>query len=305
MDSAIHTPTGELVPIKKGIPTAGPYECPDCHVPVFPAATTPSRDYKMPPYFHASGKRPHTRDCRWSGEPKLVGPTEATGAGGPGRSRGRVGRLPQALALRDSHEQTDPAGSPPRPRSPRPQDIPPASGDGERPLVVRTIGPLCTVFLRDPSARTAPLSVDGVTGRTYAEVFRLLPNGIRHHATRHIFYAPIAWRQPSVDSLPYVITLDRGDWQDGKPGRRYRIRLELPKRLPALEKHILRVWSRSMTEGKTPRPPGAKPERQGWVFFLGRQDDTDESRFLVTGHACFHCRFGAAPPRPPAAPTSG
>jgi len=260
------------------------YICRGCEVAVFPASFDKQRN-KRRPYFTLGPVNKHESKCDVDGEEKLV---KRAKGGSIGREDGFPLPFPNQLVLSEERSVVS-GGSPQGSGSGSGTSGNRGSGQGNarghHGHTVKTIRPACRAFINFPHDRSSlPLSVPGVYGRTYAEVFWSLGGKPppRFKNPKHLYYAAIRWKEKPIQTEQQcILTLNVGEWDEDQ--REY--------------KSLSRVlvdwssWSQTrrdslIREFETTREEAAEQAKKnryvkGWLFFVGVQDEADCEVFHV------------------------
>lgn len=267
------------------------YECPGCGAPLTPCSFLPEN--KCRPYF--SAKEGHHAGCDVAGEAKLVKRARKKSVT---TRDGFLGRVPNRLVLRETRVVVDPNGTPAPPAGVRGnRNGTSHSGQAQRPrfYAAETIRRICKTFLNFPHDRwLLGLTVSGVRGTTYQQVFRSLSsnNQIIRHDEARIFYAPVSWKALSVEDEYLGIQLNYGKWIDGASGKKelalpYRVKVGWQDWSKASRRSVLQEINVARDESMETAKVGSK--MKGWLFFMGRQDEKDLALFHVGDHRLICC----------------
>lgn len=290
MESACDKHTGEIVDAEQLwiIDPVDPmaYECRGCSVLVTPCSYRPEN--KVRPYF--SAKDGHKADCDVDGEVELVKRARKQRIS---TREGFPGRFPNRLVLRDIREVVDANGIPTIATSAEERRIG-SKGSSEnqrdRHWTAHTIRPICHTFVNYPYDRDLPLAVPDIAVRTYQRVFRSLKvkgDLIPRHPEPRLFYGPIRWKPSSANDGPLEIQLSYGEWIEGKLTRPYRVRMSWEGWSDAKRNYVFREVLTAGRESKAAYKRGDK--EKGWLFFIGRQDESDFALFHVYDHRLVCC----------------
>ncbi len=294
MDSAIDRYTGQIVdgeqlwyidPVdKEG------YVCRGCGVMVNPVSF--EAHHKKRPHFKELLTKPHKSWCDIDGEEKLINKARkervTTRSGFPGS-------FPSKLKLADEREKVAAVGAPVGVQSSSSgrASSGTTSGKTHTQWTARTIRPICRAFMNFPHDRDLPLSVPGTYGSTYDEVIRkLAPRDIVSYPKQHIFVTPLSWSKAKDVAGKIIVELSYGFWANNKLAASYRLIVDSTNWSTAKKNYILAELEISREEAKDRAAAGKKSEKS-WVFFLGQQDSSNLSDFLVTDHRLICCLTGA------------
>lgn len=262
------------------------YMCHGCDSQVVPCSFEAHNALR--PYFRI-GNTPHQPSCNVSSLAELS-------------SRGKAARLsdergrfpasyPNRLDLSDEHEShPSEKDKLTPPRSMRPNENGSARrSTAQRPWTARTIRPICRQFTNFPNDRHIVLQVPGAWGTTYDQVFRRVKsNGIVERLGTHLFYAPLRWNRPAPGEHHLDVMLDAGERdQSGKLIRPCHALIQWKNWNEAKRELVVREISVARDEAKTAHRDGKKDK--AWLFFIGRQDPTDHTRFHVEDHRLICC----------------
>lgn len=294
MDSARDRHTGEIIDAEMlwdmEEVDRDAYECSGCKVQVFPASFKKDVN-KRRPYFRL-GDNKHVKPCGIDGVEKLVQKAKKAGVGRPD---GFPVPYPTKLLLSDTRPVTTGAGAAAggatgasvKSRAPSTRD------DGYHGHTVRTIRPVCRIFMEYPHDRDQlDIEIPGCPGSTYSTVFSKLDfQGIRSlPVPMRLFYAALRWGSPTETDEYIEWLLDAGTWVPGakRPESFYRARIQWSswtERQRTTLRHELEI-ARNDVKGKTDQPEKA------WLFFVGRQDLADPSLLVVDRYQLVCCRVG-------------
>ena len=288
MDSARDKYTGEIVEAEFlwNIHPIDPlrYLCRGCCALVRPCSYRPEN--KVRPYF--SAKDGHKAGCDVDGEVELVKRARKQ------RVTTREGfplRFPNRLVLHATRPVVGPDESP----------TVPSGGGGRRAVssgssetrrdrvwAAQTIRPICRSFINFPFDRDLPLAVPRVAADSYRNVFRSLKSPeIIHHPQPRIFYGPISWKARIENDDHLEIQLSYGEWKESNLIRPYRVRMDWKNWSATKRNSISREIQTARSEYMAARDHGGK--EKGWLFFLGRQDESDLTVFHVDDHRLVCC----------------
>lgn len=292
MDSARDKITGEIIdaeqlwlidPVDKSR-----YVCRGCNLPVIPASYRPENIPR--PYF-TKGKAPHSEGCDVDGQAILVERAKTARVSDP--LDGFPAAYPDRLILRDMRVVTGdaPLSDQSPARGKRSSKFGEAENDRRnKTYTAGTIRPICRSFINFPFDRDRPLHLPDVWGSTYAQAFwrvRDKDKKIIRYDRNHLYYAPIRWSKPIETDAWLEVQLNAGEWENKKLMTPYRVRVawhnwSLAKRNFTL-KEIEVARHEAIQAGKANRA------EKGWLFFIGYQDETDNSLFIVNDHRLICC----------------
>jgi hypothetical protein len=156
----------------------------------------------------------------------------------------------------------------------------------------RTIRPICRMYMNFPYDRDLPLHVSGVDGDTYTKVIRKLPSGdITPYPEKAIFTAPLSWAPPEDIDGKTLVKLACGFWANKKLVTPYRLIIDATDWGTSKKNYILTELEVARKEAMERDKAGKKSEKS-WVFFLGKQDLTKPTDFIVTDHRLICCITG-------------
>ncbi|NHZ98338.1 hypothetical protein [Massilia sp. CCM 8734] len=161
---------------------------------------------------------------------------------------------------------------------------------------IKTIRPACRTYINFPNDREfLPLEIPGVWGKTYAQLFWFIPNKKPAFFSnpRHLFYAPIRWKEePATSESHCELILNAGEWDSA--ARRHvslcRLRVDWSGWSPARRNTLLHEINAARAEAVEQ----ARQDSQikGWMFFVGTQDRLDPALFHVDDER-FICALAA------------
>lgn len=296
---AINQVTGEKVAAKdlkksrRGLNDI--WVCPTCGAKMIPVACG-TKKYKVKPYFRAVEQ--HHGDCDWDGKITRVTKGESRSIK---ESIDSHGEIPDRFRPRKHRQQLVSAENAGKVAKRKPQyrrDNVASSAEGKsRRPDAGSLFQLVEPYLTKPSSRKSPLSIDGVSFRTYETCIRRLKavEEYRKFAYR-ILFAPIRYR--GLDQRPnYEIGIDLdvtvemdSTIEIARLGRfpRYRVLFLTkewhPRTRAIFTKTLLRAVQIQKERHEKPNPSPVN------VFFLGTQDERDLTTFLVDDHrfVCFY-----------------
>jgi hypothetical protein len=288
MESARDKHTGEIVDAEQlwVIDLVDPqgYECRGCSAQATPCSYRPEN--KVRPYF--SAKEGHKVGCDVEGEVELIKRARKQRVS---TREGFPGSFPNRLVLRDTRPVAGQNGAP----------ISPTGGGGRRTgsdgssetrrdshWAAQTIRPICRTFINYPYDRDLPLAVPGVAADTYQHVFRSLKSDqIIQYPEPRLFCAPISWKAPITGDDHLEIQLSYGEWKERKLTRPYRVKVDWQNWSVAKRNYVSREIETARLEYMAAKKRGDK--EKGWLFFIGRQDESDPTLFHVDDHRLVCC----------------
>ncbi|WP_414430563.1 hypothetical protein ACMG4M_01140 [Alcanivorax sp. IL3] len=293
MDSAVDRYTGQIVdgeqlwyiePVdKEG------YICRGCGVTVNPVSF--EAHHKVRPHFKELPSKPHELWCDTEGEEKLIVKARkervTTQAGFPGS-------FPSKLQLVDERKKVATPGVPMggKGTSSGGSSSGTTTGKTHTQWTAHTIRPICRTFMNFPNDRDLPLRVPGAYGNSYDEVVRKLASrDIVVYSQKHIYVAPLSWSKPKEISGKTVVELSYGFWANKKLSSPYRLVIDSSSWSAAKKNYVLTELEVSRKEAKERSDAGKKSEKS-WVFFVGQQDSTNPSDFVISDHRLICCLTG-------------
>lgn len=289
MDTALDKHTGEVVDAEQlwvinPVDKLG-YECRGCGVLAAPCSFKP--DNHVRPYFRAEPS--HKHGCDVEGEVGLVRRARKQ------RVTTREvfpGSFPNRLVFRDSRPVTDMNLDPDKKMngSERHSD---SNGVNKIQKNYRwaagTIRPICRTFINYPHDRDLPLSVPDVEANNYKLAFRSLNNGsINQYSDKRIFYGPISWKRLVTDNEDHLeIQLSYGEWVDGKLVRPYFVNVDWRRWSVAKRNSVSKEIEIARNEYMEAKK--SENKEKGWLFFIGKQDETYPAIFHVYDHRLICC----------------
>lgn len=296
MESAIDIKTGQIIDGEQlwylnHVDKDG-YVCRGCRVKVNPVSF--DRTNKKRPHFKELPSHPHESWCDVEGEQTLI-------AQGKKKRLTSVdgvfpGSFPSKLALIDERELVDSSITSGNPQSKGGTPSRSSTGSGEKSIsrwTARTIRPICKTYVNFPNDRDLELAVPGAYGRSYDEVIRRLSSSdIVINIKQHIFFAPLSWQSCQINSDRLVISLSYGFWTNKKLKQPYRVIVDMTQLSEAKSNSILKEIEISQEEAKLARASNPKTKEKSWLFFYGKQIETQPTDFLVTDHRLICCLTG-------------
>lgn len=288
MESALNKHTGEIVDAEQlwiinPVDPLG-YECRGCGAQATPCSYRPEN--KVRPYF--SAKDGHNSGCDVEGEVELVKRARKQRVSTP---EGFPGSFPNRLVLRDTRPVAGSNGILTAATSDgRRRAGSDSSGEAQRDRhwAAQTIRPICRTFLNFPYDRDLPLAVPGIAADTYQHVFRSLKsNQIVQYPEPRLFYAPISWKASIANNVQMEIQLSYGEWKERELIRSYRVRMDWKDWSAARRNYVSREIETARSEYMTAKKRGDK--EKGWLFFIGKQDESDPTHFHVDDHRLVCC----------------
>lgn len=291
METARDKGTGEIIEAEQLwiIDPVNPlgYECQGCSVQVTPCSYRPENTVRA--YFRA--KDGHKADCDIGGEIELVKRARKQRVT---TREGFPASFPNRLVLRETRQGADANGVPAAARSSNERKTGSEGSHGtsetrrDRNWGAQTIRPICRTFLNYPFDRDLPLAVPGIAANIYQRAFQSLKSDqIVLYPEPRLFYAPISWRVPTSNIEELEIQLSYGEWKENKLIHPYRVKMSWNDWSAAKRNYISRESETARFEYIAAKKRGGK--EKGWLFFIGRQDESDPSLFHVDDHRLVCC----------------
>ncbi|MGR2682590.1 hypothetical protein [Chromobacterium haemolyticum] len=288
MESARDKHTGEIVDAEQLwiIDPVDPlgYECRGCGALATPCSYRPEN--KVRPYF--SAKDGHNAGCDVEGEVELVKRARKQRVS---TREGFPGSFPNRLVLRDTRPVAGTKGTPTATTSAggcRTGSNGSSEEQRDRHWAAQTIRPICRTFVNYPHDRHLPLAVPGIATETYQRVFRSLKSDqILQHPEPRLFYAPISWKASLANDDHLEIQLSYGEWEERKLIRPYRVKVNWQNWSVAKRNYVSREIETARLEYMAAKK--REDKEKGWLFFLGRQDESDRALFHVDDHRLICC----------------
>ncbi|WP_175947655.1 hypothetical protein [Burkholderia pyrrocinia] len=269
------------------------YICPGCETSVFPASYDKEKNKKRP-YFTLGPTNKHVPGCDVDGEEKVVKRAKKERVGTP---EGFPLPFPNRLTLTDERPVV-PSGGGNLPTEQGPVRTGSRAragsvGGGHHGHTVKTIRPACRAFINYPHDRGhLPFSIDGVPGKTYAEVFWYLRSKKPEHfnTPRHLYYATIRWKsEPVVADSHCELTLNVGEWDAAKKAHKSlsRVRVDWSNWSQTRRDSLIREFE--ATRNEAAEQAKTSSDVKGWLFFVGTQDAEDPEVFHVNNHRLICC----------------
>lgn len=254
------------------------YQCTGCETQAFPRSFRPENLVRA----HFQIRDPHGQDCETEMESKVI----AQGKRGSVQSELETspGLSPARLQLIDTQTIVDPT-------LPRTGQLTQSVGrqgtkgntarrEGRR--AANSIRPICRAFLCFPYDRHLSLEIAGVTPTTYQTAFKKLRSeGLEQFAQARVFYGELAWSQAVESREHLTISLNAGEWKNGKltPYQVIVHWLEWSAAARGRLKNELEVARKEGIEAKK-----AKKRSRSYLFFIGNQDANSPALFHVLDH---------------------
>jgi hypothetical protein len=132
------------------------------------------------------------------------------------------------------------------------------------------------------------LDVPKVAANTFQRVFwSLKRDRIISYLEPRLFYAPISWKASVANEDQLEIQLSYGEWKERKLIRPYRVRIDWKNWSTAKRNYVSREIAVARSEYMAANKRGDK--EKGWLFFMGRQDESDFALFHVDDHRLVCC----------------
>lgn len=252
----------------------------ECGIPAYPRSYRPENLLRA----HFYVKTQHAPSCDVAGENEL-------------RSRGKrvsvaneletiPGLSPSGLQLVDSREVSDDHSLRDRVKSESsPRFVSEDQGNQRKPIGRRpanSIRPICRAFTEFPYDRHLPLHINGIETRTYQTVFKKLPNdGLQIFPRRRIFYAELAWQAAQNTAEELIVPLNAGEWHEKKL-KPYTIVIQWAQWSKTARTRLRNEVEIARRENITAKK--SKSTKRTYVFFIGDQNSTEPSQFIVSDH---------------------
>lgn len=245
-----------------------------------------SEQHWVRPYF--SAKDGHNAGCDVEGEVELVKRARKQRIS---TREGFPGSFPNRLVLRDRRQVVGSNGTPTVATiagGRRTGSKGSSEAQRDRHWAAQTIRPICRTFVNYPYDRDLPLAVPGMAVGTYQRVFRSLKSDqILRYPEPRLFYVPISWKASVADDDRLEIQLSYGEWIERKLTRPYRVRMGWKDWSDAKRNYVSREVETARVEYMAAKKRGDK--EKGWLFFIGRQDESDPALFHVDDHRLVCC----------------
>lgn len=274
---------------RRNMLSSGGYECLGCGVPVSPQAI---ESHNIPSPYFAARSGSHDDDCTVDGDKKDKKSTVTNTCRPSKKRRTHTGTYPSELVLAESHDQVDKRHPNPEHRisSRSTPNDPSSQGRTGRSQRVRTLTFIARTFIELPLDRAEmPLHIPGIDADRYSTVFkRLNAKDVVQYPELRIFHAELAWASEmhSTDesiSIPlYAGTRDPQNPARVIDGHRVTVIWShwTPRLRALLEHNLQKLRDLQRDRTHSPTPTKSKPR----VFFVGRQNPTDPTEFVLEHH---------------------
>jgi hypothetical protein len=267
------------------------YRCIGCGTQVWPASY--KRDInKKRPYFTLGTTGAHIEPCDIDGEEEIVKRAKLERLGTP---EGFPLRFPNKLVLTEDRPVVKPLdgddegiGRGDRNR---------VRGDGNRAQrayhghTAKTIRPIAKAFIKFPNDREyLPLQIPGCGGDTFATVFWRLGRLMALRNLTHLYFAPLHWKAPTKTDSHMEWQLNTGGWDavNKRPRTSYRVRVDWAD-WSSTQRNTL-FHEIEVARDKAKDSGGAV---NAWLFFVGTQDDQDQTLLVVNRYQLICCIEGS------------
>lgn len=167
---------------------------------------------------------------------------------------------------------------------------------------VDTIRSLAQFYLRFPFDRHLALSVPGIDGINFNDIFQKIAyEDTRDYSEKKILFGTLHYQDTATFKDSIEIKLTQGYWKDKKPVNQYHLRIdtkgwtELEKNALVSEVDIIRNEIKEINDKEKKR--NKKNKRwdetiKGWLFFVGEQDEENEFLFHANNWRFICCIAG-------------
>lgn len=156
---------------------------------------------------------------------------------------------------------------------------------------VTTIRPIVNQFLNFPYDRHLSVDIPGIEAITYNTVFRMLSyQKLDLYKEPRIFFGGLYVNKYNFDNSSRIleIPLIQGLWSNRNPVKLFKILVHYEtwsnSKITALGEDLDVVQAEKVRAFKE-----GKDNKQAWVFFIGRQDESDPMIFHVFDHKMICC----------------
>ena len=275
------------------------YICGGCGMPATPCACT-DRDppYKKSPYF----KVDHEDECDIDGVKKRVPSLKKLGVG-DAKSTDNIlqNNAPYKLVRKKERPVTEPNLTVNINKTTSKSQSKNSSGNSTsqstRNGVANNIFPICEAFMKGWYRADSEIEIPDVSGKTCADIFMPLKSKVIQYKKSHIFYASIRWKQDQdlkinedplilnvlLISVPYKIQVNGKAWSEEN-------RIATFSPIEAVRQAVKKKWKAEVDKKWID-----KTAEEGWLFFVGKQDQNDPAIFHVQDHDLICCIFGEMP----------
>jgi hypothetical protein len=294
MDSARDVTTNEIIEAEQlweiEFVDKERYRCIGCGTQIWPASY--KRDInKKRPYFTLGASGAHVDPCDIDGEAEIVKRAKSGKLGNP---EGFPLPYPNKLVLSDDRPVVNPVNG----------DHTPSSGErfhsrsdaNSRPRAnhghtVKTIRPIAKAFMKYPHDREGLLlQIPGCEGNTFASVFWRLVKLMRFRSATHLYFAPLHWKAPKNSDTNIEWQLNAGDWDtvNNRRGASFRVRVDWSGWSVTQRNTMLHEVEVARAAAKS-----SSGSINAWLFFVGSQDDEDQTLLVVNRYQLICCIEGA------------
>lgn len=289
MDIALNTITQRLVASEElwelEVVDKNIYSCPDCSISLIPASYLKTN--KKRPYFRYLKANTHTFDCVYNENSKLVKTAQVQSIS---NEDGFPFPYPSKLIIDDvkTREAND-----------NDSDIPSAStkrntskeygSEAARPNHHRTVSTIKNIVRHYVCFRNdwhVPLIVPYVSSAqtTYNSIFKRIKNGGWHYDNYHIFYSNIFWNKAQEHDDYMEVKLVAGEWDNKVQKKACSLRINIESTQKRQRGLVLREINTTIQETIE-----NKDKVNGFIFFLGKQDENDKYLFHTDSHKLISC----------------
>ncbi len=266
------------------------YRCVGCGTQVWPASYLRGINKKRP-YFTLGVASEHFALCNIDGEEKFV---KRAATQRIGSVEGFPLPFPNRLVLNDE-----------RPVVNRTGDVMHDGVDGRvrtrgdstrgqrknHGHTVKTIRPIAKTFMKFPHDRAfLQLQIQDCEGDTYLTVFWRLRELTQFHHPTHLYCAPLHWKQSTKTDTSIEWQLDAGDWDkvNNRRGTPYRVRVDWDQWSTTQRNTLLHEIEVAIDKAK-----GSNGAVKAWLFFVGKQDNQDQTLLVVNRYQLICCLEGS------------
>jgi hypothetical protein len=260
------------------------YCCPDCNIPLFPASYR--KINKKRPYFFHNKSKPHEIDCAYNENSKLIKTAQSQSIS---NEDGFPFPYPSKLIIEDRNtkEASDKDTDIPIPSIQRNGQKEYGYGEAKKNhhRTVSTIKNLVRHYICFPNDRHVQLIIPYVSSdqTTYNTIFKKIKVG-DSYSNYHIFYSKIYWTSPNITDEYIEIRLTAGKWEDSKQIQPCWIRINIDSLNNRQRGLVLRELETTKQEAIK-----NKNSVNGFIFFLGKQDENDKFLFHTDSHKLISC----------------
>jgi hypothetical protein len=294
MDSARDITTGDIIEAEQlweiEFVDKERYRCIGCGTQLWPASY--HRDInKKRPYFTLGASGAHIEPCDIDGEEEIIKRAKSERLG---TAEGFPLPFPNKLVLSDLRPVLNQQGE----ELPYVADAHARTRGSENRAqranhghTVKTIRPIAKAFIKYPHDREhLPLHVPECEGNTFATVFWKLGKIMRFRRSTHLYFAELHWKAPTRTDANIEWQLNAGEWDvvHNCRGTSYSVRVNWadwsPMQRNTLEHEIEFARNKAKDSGGTVK---------AWLFFIGTQDDEDQTLLNVNRYQAICCNEGA------------